>query len=174
VATTPSTSIPDDGRGSGREQDDRLVEVLGEEECLALLGSAVIGRLAYTQDAMPAMQPSSFTVLAGEVLIPVRPGSRVAVASHGTIVAFEVDDVDVVRRTGWHVTVIGPARVVTGADVTPTSDGRGIRPRVRPAGHCYIAVRITLVRGCRVRHAGADVLRREAGGGVLDCADSIA
>src|SRR3954465_175995 len=144
--------MPDDAAGPGPVPDDRLVQVLGADGCLELLGSAVIGRLAFTEDAMPAIQPVSFTVLGGEVLIPTRPGSTVAVASRGAIVAFEVDDVDVVERTGWNVTVIGPSRVVTAPEAIRSFDDRGIRPWVPTAEHCYIAVRITLVRGRRVRH----------------------
>jgi uncharacterized protein len=172
VATASGTSMPDNGARPGPLDDDRLLEVLEEDECLELLAGAVVGRLAFTEDAMPAIQPVSFGILDGEVLIPTRPGSKVAAASRGAVVAFEVDDVDAVERTGWNVTVIGPSRVVTDPAVIRSFDRRGIRPWVPTAEHCYIAVRITLVRGRRLRQASAGVRRGGDGDGLLGSSGS--
>jgi uncharacterized protein len=174
VATASGTSMPDNGAPPGPVGDDRRLEVLDQDECLELLAGAVVGRLAFTEDAMPAIQPVSFTVLGGDVLIPTRPGSKVAAASRGAVVAFEVDDVDAVERTGWNVTVIGPSRVVTDPDVIRSFDRRGIRPWVPAAEHCYIAVRITLVRGRRVRPATAGVRSGGDGDGLLGSSGSPA
>jgi hypothetical protein len=174
MTETPPNACPD---GTGEHHSilgDRLLEVLDERECRELLSSAVVGRLAFTEDAMPAIQPVSFIVVCDDVLIPSQPGSKVAVASRGAVVAFEVDEVDAVERTGWDVTVIGPARVVTDPEVTRCYDRRGIRLWVPGAEHCYVAVRIALVRGRRLRAAAPAPLGRQVPDGALNALDAPA
>ena len=114
---------------------DRASRALGTDECLRLLGTAAIGRLAYTQAALPAVRPVSFTFDGDDVLIPVAARSSLLDAVRGAVVAFEADAYDGIDRTGWTVTVVGPSRVL--APVAPEP------------GDCVIAVRLGLVRGWR-------------------------
>jgi hypothetical protein len=131
--------------------EDRVAEVLDEAECRRLLGRAVVGRLGFTEGALPAIQPVPFAVAEGEIVIPTRQGSKVAVASQGAIVAFEVDEFDPADRTGWNVTVVGPSRVITDAGAVRALDELGARPWPPADTCCYIAVRIRLLRGRRIR-----------------------
>lgn len=140
---------------SGTEHHRRL-EVLDEEECRRLLGRAVIGRLAYTEGALPAIQPVQFTMHGGRVLIPTRVGSEVAVASRGAVVAFEVDEFDARTRTGWNVTVVGNAHVLSDPAEVAVLEALGTRawaPADRP---CFITVELALVRGRRIVAGPAD------------------
>jgi nitroimidazol reductase NimA-like FMN-containing flavoprotein (pyridoxamine 5'-phosphate oxidase superfamily) len=140
---------------SGTEHHRRL-EVLDEEECRRLLGRAVIGRLAYTEGALPAIQPVHFTMHEGRVLIPTRVGSKVAAASRGAVVAFEVDEFDVRTRTGWNVTVVGNAHVLSDPAEVAVLEALGTRawaPADRP---CFITVELALVRGRRIVAGPAD------------------
>ena len=70
---------------------DRTLEILGDDECRRLLATASIGRLAFTADALPAIQPVSYVVRRRQVLIPARCDSEMVRAAHGAVVAFEVD-----------------------------------------------------------------------------------
>jgi nitroimidazol reductase NimA-like FMN-containing flavoprotein (pyridoxamine 5'-phosphate oxidase superfamily) len=133
----------------GTDQPPQL-EILGEPECLRLLTNAPIGRLAYTEGALPAIQPVSFVVVDGQIIIPTRLGSKVAAASRGAVVAFEVDDFDADARTGWNVTVIGPSRVVEHPDEIRALDGLGARAWAPADIPCYVAVQLTIVRGRRL------------------------
>lgn len=130
--------------------DGRLLEVLGEDECHRLLAGAVIGRLAYTEGALPAIQPVHFTVHRGRVLIPTSAGSKVAAASQGTVVAFEVDDFDPESRTGWNVTVVGHSQVVSAPADVAALDRLGVAGWAPADVPCYIAVDTTVVRGRRI------------------------
>jgi uncharacterized protein len=127
---------------------DRAQEALGHEECLALLGHGGIGRLTYTQGALPAVRPVSFAVGDEDVLIPVAAGSGLVDAVHGAIVAFQTDCYDD-ARTGWSVTVVGPARVLGLAHAAdpPPRLPLGLHPPA-PCG-CVLAVRLGLVQGWR-------------------------
>jgi len=130
--------------------DDRVLDVLDEDECLALLARAPIGRLAFTEGALPAVQPVSFVLADGEIFIPTHEGSKVAAASRGAVVAFEVDEVDAGSWTGWNVTVVGPSRVITDAGDVTRLDGLGVRSWAPGGGRCYIGVQIRVVQGRRV------------------------
>jgi uncharacterized protein len=131
-------------------EDEQYLEVLDEDECLRLLRTAVIGRLAFTEEALPAIQPVSFLVDGGRILIPTRFGSKVAAASRGAVVAFEVDEFDPGDHTGWNVTVVGPSRVIADPAEVAGLDDLGARPWVPAERSCYIAIPIRLVRGRRV------------------------
>ena len=146
-------------------EENRLSEVLDEAECHQLLGGAVVGRLGFTENALPAIQPVSFTLAGEEIVIPTRPGSKIAVASRGAIVAFEVDEFDPADRTGWNVTVVGPSRVITDAGAVRALDELGARPWPPADTCCYIAVRIRLLRGRRIRRHPAEEQQLSAADG---------
>jgi hypothetical protein len=131
------------------DRERRLLE-LDEEECRQLLGTAVIGRLAFTEGSLPAIQPVHFTLLGSHVLIPTRPGSKVAAATKHAVVAFEVDDYDPVRKTGWSVTAIGPSRLITRDDEIEALEALGLAPWASTTHRCYIAVRTSILRGRRL------------------------
>jgi len=131
--------------------EERELEVLDRAECLRLLVTVPIGRVAFTQGALPAVQPVSFVLGNGEIFIPTHPGSKVAAASRGAVVAFEVDDVDARRRTGWNVTVVGPSRLIVDPAEVRRLDDAGVRPWPPGNGHCYVGVAVQLVQGRRLR-----------------------
>ncbi|MDD7967929.1 pyridoxamine 5'-phosphate oxidase family protein [Actinomycetospora lemnae] len=83
-----------------------LVEPLGPAEGRALLMTAEIGRLAFTDGHGPTVEPFAFALDDAAIVLAVgaRSGARAAV---GQTVAFEVDEIDVVRRTGWSVVAVG-------------------------------------------------------------------
>lgn len=130
--------------------DERDALALGEAECLRLLDTAAIGRIAFTEGALPAVQPVTFVRDDREIYVPTHRGSAVAAASRGAVVAFEVDQVDVDTRTGWNVTVVGPSRLITDPAEVCRLDGLGIGPWVPSGAHCYVGVQVRLVRGRRI------------------------
>ena len=91
-------------------------EVLDREECLKLLSSVPLGRIVFTDRALPAIQPVNFALDDGDVVIFTQPGSRLGRALKGSVVAFEADRFDETTRVGWSVTVIGQTRAADNAD----------------------------------------------------------
>ncbi|WP_247612268.1 pyridoxamine 5'-phosphate oxidase family protein [Actinomadura latina] len=75
------------------------------------MATARIGRVVFTEQALPAVMPVAFVIDGGDVVLCAPPRTNLAAATRGAIVAFEVDDVDGVRPAGWAVTVIGRARI---------------------------------------------------------------
>ncbi|GIH52718.1 pyridoxamine 5'-phosphate oxidase family protein [Microbispora rosea] len=93
--------------------DSAGLEILSGGECLDLLASAPIGRIVFTDRALPAVQPVNFCLLDGNIVIRTAPGSKLAAAARNAVVAFEADDFDVTFRRGWSVTAVGHARAVS-------------------------------------------------------------
>jgi nitroimidazol reductase NimA-like FMN-containing flavoprotein (pyridoxamine 5'-phosphate oxidase superfamily) len=85
-----------------------LVE-LDEAECLRLLARSEIGRIVFTDAALPAAQPVTYMLDGEEVIFRTGGGSKLAAAARGAVVAFQVDEIDPSTRTGWTVLGVGAA-----------------------------------------------------------------
>lgn len=109
---------------------------LDRQTCLALLGTARLGRIVFTDRALPAVRLVRFTLRGGEIVVCARAGSRLAAAaSCREVVAFEADAFDPLGRTGWSVVVVGRAE--------PLGD-----PQAREPG--CLRIRCELVSGHRL------------------------
>jgi uncharacterized protein len=95
--------------------DSAGLEVLSPNDCLALAQTVPIGRIVFTDQALPAVQPVSFLLEDGCVIFRTGEGTKLAVALRDTIVAFEIDDYDARAESGWSVTVVGRAESVIDA-----------------------------------------------------------
>lgn len=92
------------------------LEPLSRSRCLALLASVPVGRVVYTDAGLPAVRPVNFVLHHDEIVIRTEAGSRLAGATDGAIVAFEVDEIDADRHGGWSVVVTGHASNVRDKD----------------------------------------------------------
>jgi nitroimidazol reductase NimA-like FMN-containing flavoprotein (pyridoxamine 5'-phosphate oxidase superfamily) len=87
---------------------------LTEPECLQLLGSRTVGRLAYVARAgEPDIAPVNYVLDGRDVLVRSGPGPKLQAAERREVVAFEVDDLDEQAHTAWSVVVVGRARVLS-------------------------------------------------------------
>jgi nitroimidazol reductase NimA-like FMN-containing flavoprotein (pyridoxamine 5'-phosphate oxidase superfamily) len=103
-------------------------------ECWRLLAGVSLGRIVFTQRAMPAIRPVNHLVDDGTVVIRSHLGAAIVgrTARAGTVVCYEADDIDPVRHTGWSVIVTGMARLVSDSAaisryeelLRPWADGR--------------------------------------------------
>jgi uncharacterized protein len=128
---------------------------LSRAEAIALLQTQVTGRLVHTCRALPAVTPVNFSVHAGDILIWTGSDPALGRAVHGAVVAFQVDDLDRVTRSGWSVTVTGTARLVA-VTVAVTDQPELARLRLCPdgpipgaplpsVGECVIRIPIAMV-----------------------------
>jgi len=85
---------------------------LDRRACYALLATAPLGRVVATAAALPLVVPVVFALDGDDLLFPVAPGSPLAAATRGTVVALQADAVDASRRSGWSVVVTGFADAV--------------------------------------------------------------
>jgi uncharacterized protein len=82
---------------------------LDEAECLRLLAGQEIGRVVFTDAALPAAQPVTYLLDDEEVVFRTGGGGKLAAATRNAVVAFQVDRVDAITRTGWTVLGVGKA-----------------------------------------------------------------
>ena len=129
-----------------------VFDELEEPVCRRLLASVPIGRLAFTEAALPRVLPVHFTVRGDDVVIGSLNGAKVRIAMRGDVVAFEADSVDPVTHEGWCVNVIGVSRLLTGEDDVATLDRLGFTPWAPHQDRHYFAVRMdTVVGRCLAR-----------------------
>lgn len=127
------------------------LEVLDREQCLALLQTVRVGRLVFTEDALPAVQPVNFRLLRDDVVIRVADGTKLTAAARNFVVAFQADDLDPDLRTGWSVTVVGHAQRVTDVDELVEMSGSFIQPWVDGRRDHFIRIRTERVTGRRLQ-----------------------
>lgn len=137
---------------AGMELDRNGLEVLDEHECLALLATATLGRVAITTGALPTILPVNYRLVGSTVLFRTGRGTKLDAATANAVVAFEVDDFDPVGHTGWSVNLIGVARDLDAVLRNLTFDPTEI-PRWAPTGdERVVAITAELVTGRRIRH----------------------
>ncbi|HJP79771.1 MAG TPA: pyridoxamine 5'-phosphate oxidase family protein [Pseudonocardiaceae bacterium] len=115
--------------------DSLGLDVLDRDECLALLATSDLGRLVYTSQAMPAVQPVRFVLSGDSVLCRVPARSALFAGVFDSVVAFTVDSFAPGLASGWFVTVVGRASYVPDDDLSgpspswwvPTQNERAIR-----------------------------------------------
>jgi nitroimidazol reductase NimA-like FMN-containing flavoprotein (pyridoxamine 5'-phosphate oxidase superfamily) len=120
------------GRGRSEETfmeqpaPDMVLEELSLTECLALLDSHQVGRVAVVVDGRPMILPVNYRTDDGTVVFRTDAGTK----ERGTPlsqVAFEIDDIDDASHVGWSVVVQG-----VGRDITDAIDARSEELRVLP------------------------------------------
>jgi hypothetical protein len=135
---------------------------LSRDECLALLRTAPFGRLVFTEGALPALLTVNFVLDAAGIVLRTKEGSRICRAAAQSVVAFQADDIDVGTRSGWTVTVVGQASVVTDPLVVDRLAGLGLETWVAGERNTFVVVDLGLVSGLRIGGPEAPHERRSA------------
>ena len=131
-----------------------VLEQLSRAECLRLVGQVPLGRIVYTRQALPAVELVNFTMDDGDIIIRTDSGGKLAAATHGAVVAFEVDSVDIATRAGWSVTIVGYSRAVTdGAEILRLEEV-GLVPWAPGKRDHFIRISPEIVNGRRVANRG--------------------
>jgi hypothetical protein len=127
----------------------RELEVLDREQCLALLRKVPMGRLVFTEHALPAVQPVDFRCWRGDVVIRIADPATLAAASGNRVVAFETDELDAHLHCGWSVTVVGHAQVITEVPDLIELSGIFSRPWIGGRRDYFVRIRTEKVTGRR-------------------------
>lgn len=135
--------------------DRHGLEVLSAGECLELLGSQPVGRLAFLHEGGPTILPVNHTLSHGGVAFRTAEGSKLDVAIMGRPVAFEVDGHDAELRTGWSVLLRGVAELVDDPARVAELERRRLDTWNVPADTgSWVHVRAEEISGRRVRDSG--------------------
>ena len=85
---------------------------LTTKQCWSLLAAQDFGRLGVIAEHYPMIFPVNYAVDHEVIVVRTGPGTKLTAASHANV-AFEVDHIDALTRTGWSVLVLGLAEEVT-------------------------------------------------------------
>jgi nitroimidazol reductase NimA-like FMN-containing flavoprotein (pyridoxamine 5'-phosphate oxidase superfamily) len=126
------------------------VHVLSRDECLSLLASMPVGRLVFTDRALPAIVPVNFVLSGGHIVLRTGATSSLAAAVRGSVVAFEVDCIDAAGRTGWSVTVVGRSEHVTDPEWIARLEELPLLSWAGTELEQFVVISVELVNGRRV------------------------
>lgn len=108
------------------------MEVLDLDECMELLASVPIGRVAMIDSGEIAVLPVNHVVQDGRVCFRTAPGAKLDAGIMQHVATFEADDYDATTGTGWSVVVKGRADLVTDPDELERLRESGVRPWSNP------------------------------------------
>jgi uncharacterized protein len=120
---------------------DELIE-LRREQCLRLLACGLVGRVVFTEGALPAAHPVTYLLDGEEILFSTAGGSKLAAATLHHVLAFQSDEIDPVKQAGWSVLGVGRAYEVT--DPRRLADLASRMPAPWTTNHCGHVVAIPL------------------------------
>lgn len=130
--------------------DGHALEDLPRSECLRLLASVRVGRIVYTSQALPAVAVVNFAVDEGGVVFRSDGSGNLEAATQHAVVAFEVDELDAATRSGWSVTIVGPADEVTDAGEIAGLHMLALDPWAPGGKEHFIRIKPELVSGRRI------------------------
>jgi nitroimidazol reductase NimA-like FMN-containing flavoprotein (pyridoxamine 5'-phosphate oxidase superfamily) len=127
------------------------IEYLTTEECLHLLSTASVGRIAVTRDALPVILPVNYAVDGTSLVIRTSEGSVLKAArAGGAVVAFEVDSLDERTMTGWSVLITGTLREVTAVSAVLRAEQLPLAPWVGGERRHFVRITPGLMSGRRL------------------------
>jgi nitroimidazol reductase NimA-like FMN-containing flavoprotein (pyridoxamine 5'-phosphate oxidase superfamily) len=148
-----SSATPGPGMGARR-----VLEQLGEAECMELLAPGGVGRLIYTSRYGPAALPVIYQIHEESIVMGtwdpvIDEDLRTGIEHAEYQVAVEADQIDPEAREGWFVLAQGAAHHLdTEAERAPIIN-TGLEPWVEEIPAHFIRVNPTSIWGRRARRA---------------------
>lgn len=131
--------------------DDRTgLERLAKVECLELLRSQQVGRLAVVSHARPLIFPVNYAMDGEAIVFRTAEGTKFDAAVREMAVAFEIDELDVAAQEGWSVLVSGRADEVVDKSQRERLRALPLRPWAEGAKDHWLVVHSTSISGRRV------------------------
>jgi uncharacterized protein len=127
------------------------LEILPLTECMRLLASVPVGRIAFHADGEVVVLPVNHLVDGQDIVFRTGPGSKLSAAEKADIVAFEADDYDAQTKSGWSVVINGRAEILYENTETQRLDGLGLQPWPTAVDRPFwIRIRSTSVSGRQI------------------------
>ena len=128
------------------------IEILSEEECMALLRSHEVGRIALVDHGQPLIFPVNYATDERAIVFRTAPGMKLTSAPMSKV-AFEIDEIDPAAGVAWSVMVRGVAyEITTAIDELSERLRELVVTPMAPGDHgAWVAVRRHEVSGRRFR-----------------------
>lgn len=126
------------------------LEELDEQQCWELASQRSIGRLAVSVGNKPDVFPVNFVVHEGSIIVKTSAGLKLAAATIGPGVAFEVDALDEQTHTGWSVVFRGVATEIEALDDIIEAESLGIQTWADSDKRRFLRITPSVITGRRV------------------------
>ncbi|MGZ4649669.1 MAG: pyridoxamine 5'-phosphate oxidase family protein [Kineosporiaceae bacterium] len=131
-------------------QESYRLEEVAPAESLRLLRGARVGRVVYTEAALPAVTPVNFAMDGRAVVFRTAAGSALARAVDDAVVAFQVDDIRHEPGAWWSVVILGVARVCTDVAEVLRAEHTGVMSWAEGDRSCYVRIVPSRITGRRL------------------------
>ncbi len=126
------------------------LEEIDENQCWSLASRQSIGRLAVAIGNKPDVFPVNFVIHDGSIIVKTSAGLKLAAATIGPGVAFEVDALDEESHTGWSVVFRGVATEIEALDDIIEAENLGIDTWADSDKRRFLRITPTAITGRRV------------------------
>ena len=130
--------------------DRNGLEVLSRQQCLDLLDRSAVGRVVFTDKALPAALPVNFALLDGDIVFRTATGSKLAAALAKAVVAFQADEIDPAFESGWSVLVQGWATLLSRTDDLARAHALGLQSWAPGERWHFVRIHSEVVTGRRL------------------------
>ncbi|MCB0991387.1 MAG: pyridoxamine 5'-phosphate oxidase family protein [Acidimicrobiales bacterium] len=126
------------------------LEELDEQQCWELASQRSIGRLAVSVGNKPDVFPVNYVVHEGTIIVKTSAGLKLAAATIGPGVAFEVDALDEQTHTGWSVVFRGVATEIEALDDIIEAESLGIQTWADSDKRRFLRITPSVITGRRI------------------------
>ena len=128
--------------------DRNGLEVLERAECLQLLATSKIGRLAYSRGGTLAVIPVNVACADDRMLFRLGTGAALAAVYDKQLLTLEVDAIDLDTWCGWSINIVGAPEEIPAA--LAGTVGQGLRSWLRPESTRLFSLRTDHLEGRRL------------------------
>jgi len=136
-----------------RVVDRREAVILNRFDCDKLLRANHVGRVGFLDDGGPVILPVNYVMDGDTIVIRTDAGSKFSVLRVGAEVAFEIDAIDPLYRSGWSVLVHGSAIEIADPDELAHVQGLALRAWHFGPKRLWIRIAPLLVTGRQLPRA---------------------
>ncbi len=126
-----------------------LLQSLSVDDCLRLLASQYLGRVAFLRDGVIEVRPVNYVLDRGSVVFRTDHGSALD-AIVGSAVAFEVDQAVPSSHAGWSVVVHGKAEEIWQPEELDHARNLLLRPWAPGERSHYVRILSSAISGRRI------------------------
>ncbi|HZT67592.1 MAG TPA: pyridoxamine 5'-phosphate oxidase family protein [Acidimicrobiales bacterium] len=143
---------------------DELLKELTREECVQLLKTCRVGRVAVVNGLEPLVVPVNYAMAGDHIVFRTGDGTKLRSLQERPI-AFQVDEIDLDVPSGWSVFVVGVAQEIApefAPEVMRRIGGPMPEPAVGGPRNHWIELRPRRITGRRLLAAHGDSLGSES------------
>ncbi len=126
------------------------LDIIEAEECWALAATKSVGRLAVAIKNRPDIFPVNYRVVDNGLLLRTAPGVKLAAATLGAGIAFEIDEFDEAVHHGWSVVIHGTAHELEGLDELLEAEAAAVETWASSRKDRFVRIEVDEISGRRI------------------------